>query len=119
MQSAPTVLLVDDDEAVRSTTAEMLELLGCKVVQFSDGRDAIDYVAGDEAVEIAIVDFVMPGMKGPAVLSALRERRPGLPLIMFSGYAFDDRAQVPDDVSILHKPFRLSELQAALDKLLA
>jgi CheY-like chemotaxis protein len=117
MHATPTVLLVDDDESVRSTTAEMLELIGCNVVQFADGRDAIDYVEGGATAHAAIIDFVMPGMKGPAVLGGLRRRRPGLPAIMFSGYAFSDFADLPPDAKILRKPFRLSE--AALETVLS
>jgi CheY-like chemotaxis protein len=111
----PTVLLVDDDEAVRSTTAMVLATMGYSVLESSTGRRALDLLASDPGIAVLLTDVAMPGMNGAELARHARTVRPGLPIVFFSGYADPDA--VAED-AILHrlvrKPFRATELVAQI-----
>jgi CheY-like chemotaxis protein len=110
-----TVLVVDDDAAVRRTTTAMLRELGHAVVEAADGPEALA-VAEGTALDLAVVDFAMPVMDGGALATALVAFRPGLPVLLLTGYA--DRAHA-DAVSgnfagLLAKPCSLDEIDCAV-----
>jgi PAS domain S-box-containing protein len=117
-----TILLVEDEEPVRTTCAALLKLLGFTVVEAASGREAIEAMktmAG--AVSCAIVDMTMPGMNGIAASSELRRIRPDLRIILTSGYLqqeVEDGLAKDGAVGFLHKPYQLSELRALLGRVL-
>ena len=99
------VLLVDDEEAVREATAEMLRSLGFEVVIAASGEEALPMI---EAADYLVTDHLMPGMKGAALAKAALAQRPALKVLVVSGYAALD--EIPPDLPRLAKPFRLDEL---------
>jgi PAS domain S-box-containing protein len=115
-----TVLVVDDQEDVREVIAAHLEELGCQVVQAASGRAALDLLGGNCAgVDVLMADHAMPGMSGIELAQAVRAACPDLPVIIVTGYAdtagFDGRIE---DAAVLKKPYRMSELAAAVERAL-
>ncbi|SEM36902.1 PAS domain S-box-containing protein [Syntrophus gentianae] len=114
------VLLVEDEEAVRITTAAMLTRLGYTVVKASDGVEALA-VFGQHRNEISFVlcDLTMPRMDGWETLTALRKLAPGIPVILTSGY---NEVQVmagdhPEQPQVfLNKPYTLNDLDNAINR---
>lgn len=113
-----TVLLVEDEDIVRSLTATMLRGLGFSVIGTSSGFDAVAELRKHPAeVRLALCDLSMPGMDGWETLSALRVIVPGVPVILCSGY---DRAQAmaghhrESPQAFLRKPYRMADLSAAI-----
>ncbi len=106
------VLLVDDDEAVRRATAEMLETLGCKVAQAVDGDSALAALTVD--VEIVVADFAMPGMNGAELAQRLAAARPDLPVLLITGFADPKQVGALWRGPLLTKPFDLESLASAV-----
>ncbi|MDJ0787716.1 MAG: response regulator [Myxococcota bacterium] len=118
-----TVLLVDDEEDVRRVSSSMLRRFGFEVLEAAAGDEAIERVerhAGD--LVAAILDLTMPGMSGGETLDALRARAPTLPILLSSGYSSPevrDRADVGKADGFVQKPYRQTDLEAELRKVLA
>jgi signal transduction histidine kinase/ActR/RegA family two-component response regulator len=110
-----SVLLVDDDAQVRHSSANMLRELGHSVVEAADGEAALAAI-GHTKVDIAVVDFAMPGMHGGEVAYRLGQRLPALPVLIVTGYASRPAAEGwLDAVSHrLAKPFTLAQLAEAM-----
>lgn len=106
------VLVVDDDPQIRRVVRRLLTREGFQVVEAESGEAAL---ALDPQVDVVLSDVLMPGISGPELLLALRERHPGLPAVLFSGYTGDefDRRRLAD-VPWVRKPFRPHELVARL-----
>jgi CheY-like chemotaxis protein len=115
-----TVLLVDDDEAVRSTTGMILETMGYSVVEAESGREALERLTGDDAIDLLLTDVAMPGMNGPELARQVRVLRPVMPIVFFSGYA-DPDAVAGNAIRqrMVRKPFRAAELVAQIEAALA
>lgn len=115
--SGETVLLVEDDEQVLDMAIESLEELHYKVVVAHNAREALDHLNGPERIDILFSDVVMPGgMNGAQLAASARHIRPGLKVLLTSGYVAD---QVNDysigvDVPVLNKPYRREELARTL-----
>jgi CheY-like chemotaxis protein/two-component sensor histidine kinase len=110
--SSGTVLLVDDDEAVRLSTADMLSELGYLVVEASSAEEASEQLNEGFRVDLLVTDHLMPGMTGTDLARWVRARRPNLPVLIISGYAESDG--IEPDLPRLTKPFRKDELGASL-----
>ena len=110
------ILLVDDHEGVRATTAAMLEDLGHTVVQAADGPEILDKLANDpDAGDILITDYAMPLVSGTEVIVRARELHPRMPAIIITGYAdVKSIAKRPDNVQVLAKPFTPEQLRSAI-----
>lgn len=108
--SSATILLVDDDPAVRDVTAAMLEDLGYGVIEADGGEAALDLLSKGVRIDLLLADYSMPGMTGGQLIEAAAVRRPGLPVLLVTGYA-DERvlASVGEDCLVL-KPFRTEDL---------
>jgi signal transduction histidine kinase/ActR/RegA family two-component response regulator len=115
-----TVLLVDDDEAVRLTTGMILETMGYSVVEAESGREALERLTGDDAIDLLLTDVAMPGMNGPELARQVRVLRPVMPIVFFSGYA-DPDAVAGNAIRqrMVRKPFRAAELVAQIEAALA
>jgi CheY-like chemotaxis protein len=111
-----TVLVIDDEALVRDVVARMVEDLGYSAVTAADGQSGLDLL-DRESIDAVLVDLTMPQMSGADVVAALRTKRPGLPVVLCSGYDRDGRGPVQAD-AYLPKPFRLDALQRTLAKLL-
>jgi len=104
------VLLVDDDEEVRQTLAEMLEELGYTVIQATCGSEALSLLDMTPELDILVTDVRMPGMSGLDLSLQVAARRQSLPIILMSGFFR------PQAIShrFLQKPFRTDDLDAAI-----
>jgi len=112
---AGTVLLVEDEEAVRLFGARALRNKGYTIIEAKNGEEALEVLGGGEAdqIELLITDVVMPGVDGPTLIREVRKTRPELKVIFISGYTEDSFRQRLDEgveVHFLPKPFSLSQL---------
>lgn len=109
------VLLIDDDEDLRSVVSSALEALGYDVKAVEDGRAGLNELRS-RSPDVLVVDFAMPGMNGAEVARQAREISPKLPIVIASGYADTDAIEraVGKDAILLRKPFRVDELLEAV-----
>jgi CheY-like chemotaxis protein len=105
-----TVLLVDDDNAVREVTRAMLHDLGYLVLEAGSGGAALDMLDRTPKLDLMIVDFAMPGMNGAEVVRLARMRRPNLPVLFITGFAERSMLEGIEEPLILRKPFMEDEL---------
>jgi PAS domain S-box-containing protein len=111
-----TVLLVEDNPDVASVSMSLLEQLGYTVRRVADADAALRMIEHD-GVDLVFSDIVMPGkMDGLALAHRLREIRPGLPILLATGYS-DAAINVRGDFPILRKPYEIHELSQAIAKL--
>jgi CheY-like chemotaxis protein len=110
-----TVLLVDDDADVRSSTANTLDALGYTVIEADNGASALKLLA-TTSPDLALLDYAMPEMNGAELARAIRERNPRLPIIFASGFADTEalREAVGPDAAVLRKPFGADDLGAVV-----
>ncbi|HEY3919700.1 MAG TPA: response regulator [Stellaceae bacterium] len=108
-----SILLVDDDPMVAETTVSMLEVLGHHVTVASSGGRALEMLGDDPKVDLVITDYAMPGMTGKELARRIRETRPGLPVVLASGYA---ELAAHDDSGLprLDKPYALDKLASVI-----
>ena len=113
-----TVLLVEDEDAVRSFAARALGQRGYNVLQATTGTEALEIFKQHRGeVDLVVSDVVMPEMDGPTLFEHLRRERPDLKVIFISGYAEDAFRQhlaENEDFMFLQKPFDLKALAAAV-----
>jgi signal transduction histidine kinase/CHASE3 domain sensor protein len=113
-----TVLLVEDDEAVRQSVGRMAEALGYRVLAASGAAEAqAACAAHGGAVDLVLADLVMPGASGPELVEQLRATCPAARVLFMSGYTSDavlNRGVIAHGTSFLPKPFTLDELGAAI-----
>ena len=110
-----TILLVDDEELVRESTADMLDRLGYDVVQAHDGARALELLAGPGAIDALVSDYLMPGMTGRELAEVARRDRPDLPVLLITGYTRLD--EIGPELARLEKPFRKAEFAARIAEL--
>jgi CheY-like chemotaxis protein len=117
---AATILVVDDDPDVRAFLTESLDSLGYAAVVAESGSVALQTLERISP-EVVILDFAMPGMNGAELARRIRQLQPELPIIFASGYSETAaiKSVTGDRSRVLHKPFKVHELQAALGELLA
>ncbi|WP_333574015.1 GAF domain-containing protein [Sphingomonas sp.] len=108
------VLLIDDEEVVRDSTAAMLIDLGFAVIEAASAEEATLRIERDP-VDLVITDHLMTGMTGTQFAQQLRNTHPHIPLLLVSGYA--DLDGVDSSISRLVKPFRRDELEASIASL--
>lgn len=118
-----TVLLVDDEPAVRRSTARLLETLGFAVVVAASGAEALAlYPTHRDAIRLVVLDIIMPEMDGYQTHDRLRALDPEVPILLYSGYADGERRgqnrTFDDRTGFLAKPFSLGALEARLYELL-
>jgi signal transduction histidine kinase/CheY-like chemotaxis protein len=115
-RSAGCVLLVEDDDDVAALVAEMLEQIGYDVLRAPSATAALAMLANGRAVDIVFSYVMMPGgMNGVDLARELRRRRPGLPVLLTSGYSDAFRKDADAEcLRVLPKPFAVDALAAAL-----
>jgi CheY-like chemotaxis protein len=103
------VLVVDDDFLVAMGTVAMLEDLGHSVVEAHSGSRALEVLRSGQEVDLLVTDQAMPGMTGVQLAQAARALRPGLPVLLATGYA-DLPDGVGEDLPRLSKPYQQRQL---------
>jgi PAS domain S-box-containing protein len=114
-----SILLVEDEDAVRRLTAEVLREAGYRVADARSGQAALElFHSHGERFDLLVTDVVMPGMSGRDLAHRLRGRQPGLPVLFLSGYT-EEHDEVEPDL-LLPKPFTTETLRrhvrAVLDR---
>lgn len=112
-----SILLVDDEDLVRTGTAEMLRDLGHRVTEASGGDEALDRIAAGLAIDSIITDYKMPRMDGEELARRVWIDRPGMPILVITGYT-GSTEEVPH-LPFLAKPFGQAALADALNRLMA
>jgi len=110
-----TILVVDDDPLIASSTAYLLQDLGQDVIEAESGEAALAILRSGREVDVLLTDYSMPRMTGLELASAARALRPSLPVILATGYA-----ELPEgsdaDLPRLRKPYQQSQLLAEIIK---
>ena len=109
------ILLVDDDEIVRTATAEMIRGLGHEVVEAAGGAEAIGKLAAGLQVDVVVTDYKMPRLNGAQLSRRVRQLRPHVPVLVVTGYTgtTEDISEFPR----LAKPFNQADIAGALAEL--
>jgi PAS domain S-box-containing protein len=114
------VLVVEDDPAVREFARRSLEATGYTVLVAAGGDEALRAIENQvETIDVLLTDIVMPGVHGPELAARIRAQRPGIGVVLMSGYAEDDlgpNAELNSSSEILPKPFNLEALSRAVGR---
>ena len=110
--TSPTILLVDDEQDVRSVLADMLREEGYHVLEAASGHEAL---AASDAhpgnVDLLLTDLIMPGMTGRMLADALSSRRPYITVVFISGYVDDSRSSLTEEgLHYIKKPVTAAKL---------
>jgi two-component system cell cycle sensor histidine kinase/response regulator CckA len=113
-----SVLLVEDEAAVRGVFIRALERNGCTVTAAADGMAALSILDGDTAFDVLVSDVMMPGIDGVDLAMEAARRRPGIGIVLMSGYAELPRHKLAHGLGVqfLAKPFAMADLLAALSE---
>ena len=117
-----TILVVEDDERVRKLTVRRLNMIGYRVLEASDGPTALEMLSRRNVVDLVFTDLIMPGgLSGREVAIRARELKPGIKVLLTSGYAEelvrgDDLQR--EQLKVLRKPYQQADLVAALREIL-
>jgi len=121
-RAAATVLVVDDEPAVRAIVARSLKLGGFQSLEASDGAGALAMIKRHGPPDLVLTDLVMPGIGGIELARRLRELWPALPILFMSGYSMDDlhRQGIGDiEAGLIQKPFTPRALATTVAEALA
>jgi PAS domain S-box-containing protein len=115
-----TILLAEDGELVRSPVIQVLAGAGYRTLAAANGREALRVLSDNlEAVDLVVLDVVMPELNGPEAWEQMHALRPDLPVLFMSGYADNRcRERLPADAEVLEKPFRAQELLERIRRVL-
>jgi PAS domain S-box-containing protein len=116
-----TILLVEDEEAVRSFAARALTMRGYTVLEAGSGDEALEIVQSGAEIHLIVTDVVMPNMDGPTMVKHVKQIKPEIPVIFMSGYAEEAfrRDEGAGDIHFLPKPFGLKQLAAKVKDVLS
>jgi signal transduction histidine kinase len=110
------VLVVDDDDAVRAITLDMLSGLGYTVRAASGGTEALALLDDGDTIDLLLTDVVMPRMSGPELARRVRVSRPRLPIVFISGYANPEGIAGEPLERLVRKPFSASDLREQIEE---
>jgi CheY-like chemotaxis protein len=117
---AATILVVDDDDAVRDLTVQALETMNYRVLEAENGRIALDLLRKTNTIDLILIDLVMPSMNGRQLATRIRAADPQRAILFMTGY--DDLSGTDDPFAqemVIKKPFKLVELAAAVERALS
>jgi hypothetical protein len=117
-----TLLLVEDEAAVRASVRRLLEWHGYTVLEARNGEDALRvYEANESGIDLVLTDLVMPEMGGHELIERLRARDPSLRVLFMSGYTerdFTNNGSMPPGTGFVEKPFTVETLMRRLREVL-
>jgi DNA-binding NtrC family response regulator len=113
-----TILLVEDEEGVLRYVVEILTRAGYAILGFNNAAQAIEAAAKHPGrIDLLITDFVLPGATGSDVARKVQELRPGIPVLIMSGYTDRLGKRKEDSAAYLQKPFTAGDLLANIRSL--
>ena len=112
------ILLVEDNDEVGAFAAHLLGEMGHEVVRAPSGEEALDRALA-ETFDLVFTDVVMPGMSGLDLAGVLAETRPGLPVILTTGYSDEIATSGAGGLPVILKPYQPEALAAAIEQALA
>jgi two-component system cell cycle sensor histidine kinase/response regulator CckA len=116
-----TILLAEDEAALRTVIDIYLESLGYTVLTSGNGQEALEKLrSNSQSIDLLITDVIMPGIGGPQLAKIAQEMRPGVPVIYISGYPDRalDRSTLGESAAFLQKPFSLGPLAMKIREIL-
>ncbi|HKV23548.1 MAG TPA: response regulator [Candidatus Acidoferrum sp.] len=123
LRGTGTVLIADDHTALRDSGAEMLQSLGYQTVPARDGQEALDLFQQDpQAIDLVILDVVMPRLNGPEAFARMEALRPGIKGVFTTGFTQGGAillSHLENGSVLLQKPYDLASLSQAVRNLLA
>ncbi len=118
--SGRSVLFVDDEELLRDVVVEALQDSGYEVLVATDGPGALEILRGPARIDAVFSDVSMPnGMSGVELAEHAVRIRPGIGVILASGFAKGQLPEIPRSVSFLPKPYRIGQLLERLEQTIA
>jgi two-component system cell cycle sensor histidine kinase/response regulator CckA len=122
LTGAGTILLVEDEDAVRMFASRALRNKGYTVLEARHGENALEVLEGHQGrIDLVVSDVMMPGMDGPTMLKHIREQRPSLKAVFISGYSEErlkETFETSNDIHFLAKPFSLKQLAEKVKEVL-
>jgi DNA-binding response OmpR family regulator len=116
-----SILVVDDETAVQDVIKRFLEIAGHQVVSASSGSEALR-VLGEQAVDLVLLDWMIPKEDGRTNFRTIRDARPQLPILLCTGLVQTEQAADllrEPGVALMRKPFRMNELWYAVNNALS
>jgi CheY-like chemotaxis protein len=115
-----TILLIEDDSDVLNTVVKQLDYFGYEVITATDGLDGMKKLDAG-GYDLVITDIVMPYISGVGVVTALKEKKPHIPVIAITGYGKEPEAAAMEKNAdiVLAKPIRMADLKRHIDELIA
>jgi PAS domain S-box-containing protein len=120
-QAGETVLIVEDDAAVRMLVVEVLEELGYRFIEAADGTQAVLVLQSSQPVDLLITDVGLPGMSGREIAQLARSRHPDIKVLFITGYAnetVNPQRLLEPGMQLVKKPFALEALARKIREML-
>jgi CheY-like chemotaxis protein len=117
-----TVLVVEDDDAVRLLICEVLSELSYNAIEAADADQAIPFLAGNRSIDLMVSDVGLPSMNGRQLAEVARQHRPDLPILFVTGYAENAATKASflgTNMDMISKPFAVEKLAAKISELMA
>jgi signal transduction histidine kinase/ActR/RegA family two-component response regulator len=117
-----TILVVEDDDAVRLLVVSLLDELGYKAIEVSNPRLALPILQANRPIHLMVSDYGMPGMNGRELADVARKHRPALPILFVTGYAETATVRsrfLGENMDLITKPFTMDVLAEKMKTLLA
>jgi two-component system NtrC family sensor kinase len=115
-----TILVVEDDDAVAQTAAQLLDLIGYRSQRVEDAKTALALLLGGQTFDLVFSDIVMPGgMSGLELARKIRRHFPSVPILLASGYSHAAAEVAKEGLAIIAKPYRADALAEAIRRSLA
>jgi PAS domain S-box-containing protein len=115
------ILVVEDEAVIRGVITEVLSNQGYQITQAMDGLEGVSIAVSDYPIDLIVTDIGLPGVNGRSLAETARERRPGLPVLLITGYdasAHSDPLDLAPGTALLPKPFSVEKLREQVGKLL-
>jgi PAS domain S-box-containing protein len=119
---ARDILVIDDEEAVLDVVRRFLEIAGHRVLGVTRGREGLAALANGRAIDLVVLDLMIPEEEGATTFKLLRQQRPGLPVLLCTGLPQAEPAPAllqAEGIRLLRKPFRMDQLWDAVNQALA